>query len=319
MEILNSVISLQPGMYILRHPKGGLAPLSIGIAPTNGIAGRLERLATPGTQGGVLRDGADCIVVHVIDAPVDIVVTAFLAAAGDPVPQLRLDRIGLDAPRAAAVANEVANAAAKPVAEAATQAATQAPTPAAPQTPPAAPPATPPAAVTPPPGLHVPAQGVSLVGHIERTGDVVALPGQALGAPGSDLRVEGFQVMWPDRPDGVDLAYGIAVEDGGALPTVKTGKFCGTRGQARRITEVTFALIGPRAAAFALDGAAHFTGGFTAPIRAGATLAGPSGLEHLTSLQLRVLPAPVSSAFAPAANPWEDRTRTKLFKQTSET
>lgn len=287
MEILNSIVTLQPGMYILRHPKNGLAPLSIGIAPTNTKAGCIERLATPGTQGSLLRDGADCIVVHVVEAPVDIVVTAFLAAAGDPVPQLRLDRIGLDAPGAGN----------RP------QAAPQAMSQATPQT-------TQPAA--PSPGLQVPAQGISLIGHIERHGDTVALPGQVLGAPDADLRVEGFQVMWPDRPEGIDLVYGIAVEDGGNLPTVKTGKFCGTRGQARRIVEITFTLIGPRAAAFALDGTAGFTGGFAVPIRSGVTLGGPSGLEHLTSLQLRVVPAA-----AAAANPWEDRTRTKLFKQSA--
>lgn len=308
MEILNSIVTLQPGMYILRHPKNGLAPLSIGIAPTNAKAntgaGRIERLATPGTQGSLLRDGADCIVVHVVDAPVDIVVTAFLAAAGDPVPQLRLDRIGLDAPGA----GNAPQAAAQAPLQAAPPAAPQAAPRAAPQ------PAAQAAPATPPPGLRVPARGISLVGHVERTGDIVALPGQALGAPDSDLRVEGFQVMWPDRPDGVDLAYGIAVEDGGNLPTVKTGKFCGTRGQARRITEITFALIGPRAAAFGLDGTAGFTGGFTLPVRSGVTLAGPSGLEHLTSLQLNVVPVPVAAA---AANPWEDRTRTTLFKQSA--
>ena len=270
MEILNSVVTLKPGIYILRHPQGGLAPLSVGLAPGGQPVGRLERIFTPGTQGTLLRDASDCIVVHVSEAPVDILVSAFLARKGDPVPQLRLDRIDLNVP-------------ASPVAPASTAPATR--------------------------ELHVPAQGISLIGHIERNGDVVAPPSEPLGDAALDLRVEGFQLVWPDRPEGVDLAYGISVEGAGALPVVKTGKFCGTRGEARRITEVTFALIGPKASAFRLEGSAHFTGGFSVPIRSGVTLSGPSGLEHLTSLKLQV----VSVGATKPENLWLDPDRTKVF------
>lgn len=281
MEILNTLVRLKPGMYILRHPKGGLAPLSIGVAPSTPATGRMERLATSGTQGSLLRDGSDCIVVLVTGAPVDIVVTAFLERKGDAVPQLRVDQIGLDpAPADAAGAPGV-------------------PVPASSNTGPANKPA-----------LQVPARGVSLIGHIERRGDTIALPGKTLGDAASDLRVEGFQVVWPDRPDGVDLAYGIAVEGEGPLPVVRTGKFCGTRGEARRIVEVTFALIGPDAEMFDLQGQACFTGGFVVPVRPGVPLSGPSGVEHLTSLSLEVVPHSAGQR----ANPWHDAERTRTFK-----
>jgi hypothetical protein len=256
-------------MYILRHPKQGLAPLSVARAP--GGSGKLNLIATDGTDGAVLRDGSDCIVLHVSGAPVELLVTAFLAQAGDAIPPLRVDQIALDPAPSAQPASG-----ARPIA--------------------------------------IGAQGISLIGHIERTGDVVAGLGQVLGEPASDLRLEGFQAMWPDRPDGVDLAYGITVEGAGAMPIVKTGKFCGTKGQARRITEVTFALVGPQAPRYAIEGTAYFTGGFQLPVSSGIALSGPSGLEHLTALSLRAVPA---AAQAGNDNPWQESPRTQVFKADS--
>jgi hypothetical protein len=93
---------------------------------------------------------------------------------------------------------------------------------------------------------------------------------------------------------------------------VKSGKFCGTRGQARRITETTFSLVGPQAGEFQLEGTAYFTGGFQVPVESGQPLGGPSGLEHLTALSLNVVKA--NGRAAAAANPWDASPRTKVFK-----
>ncbi|KQV80228.1 hypothetical protein ASD15_15275 [Massilia sp. Root351] len=281
MEISNSVVTLKPGIYILRHPKGKLPPLSISRAPADAShSGRIEALWTPGTQGAVLRDGSDCIVMHVLDAPVELLVSAFLAHAGDAKPALRIDRVSLD--------QAGAEAALAPAAAAA---------PAAPQ-----------------PGrpIEISPQGLSLIGHMERNGDAVAAEGQYLGKPDANLRLEGFQLMWPDRPQGVDLAYSVSLEGSGALPTVTTGQFCGTRGNARRITEVTFTLVGEQAHRFALHGVAHFSGGFMVPVVSGLPLSGPSGMEHLTAIKLAALPATQAEAQAP--NPWAKSARTKVFK-----
>lgn len=268
MHITNSVLILQPGMYVLRHPKSGLPPLSVARAPASSPAhqGRLELLSTPRTHGSILRDGSDCIVMHVSGAPVELLVSAFLTQAGATVPVLKVDRIGLDA--------DVPAAAGRPIV--------------------------------------VGGQGISLVGHIERTGDVVAGAEERLGDPASTLRIEGFQVEWPDRPPGVDLAYSIAVEGVGALPMVSSGSFCGTRAQARRITEVTFVLTGPHAAQYELEGTACFTGGFTIPLKTGMPASGPSGLEHLTSLC--VLARKARPDTKPASNPWDESATTKIFK-----
>jgi hypothetical protein len=268
MEITSSIILFKPGMYILRHPKGGLPPLTVGRAPGSAAsAGKLEILATPNTKGSILRDGGDCIVMQITEAPVEMLVTAYLERAGAAAPTLRIDQIALDAAAAPAQPGKA---------------------------------------------IEIAPNGVSIIGHFERTGDVVAAAGQSLGEPTSNLRLEGFQVMWPDRPSGVDLAYGIAVEGIGAVPIVKTGKFCGTKGQARRITEVTFALVGPQAEHFRLEGTAHFSGGFQIPVSSGLALSGPSGLEHLTALSLRALPAPATKS--KTSNPWDASPQTKVFK-----
>lgn len=273
MHITSSIIVLKPGMYVLRHPKGGLAPLSVSRAPgATASSGKLELLSTPNTHGSILRDGSDCIVMHVSEGAVELLVTACLPHAGAAVPAIKIDQIGLDT---------------VPVA-------------AAPQAPAAA------------RQIQISDKGLSVIGHIERTGDLVAGEGQRLGDPATNLRLEGFQVMWPDRPAGVDLAYSIAVEGIGATPVVQTGKFCGTRGQARRITEVTFALVGPQARQFSLQGTAHFTGGFQMPIMSGMPVSGPSGLEHLTALTLST--APAAAQAKKAGNPWDESAQTKVFK-----
>ncbi|MDP3137082.1 MAG: hypothetical protein Q8N17_12220, partial [Burkholderiaceae bacterium] len=150
MVLANTIIQLKPGMYILRHPKGGLPPLSISRAAVNvGPEGRIEALYSPRTNGAVLRDGADCIVMQVLDGPVSLLVTAYLPSKDAAVPALKVDEIALDA--APGVAAQVR-----------------------------------PTEPTP--------KGIALAGHIERRGDVVAQAGEMLGEPGSDLRLEGFQV-----------------------------------------------------------------------------------------------------------------------------
>jgi hypothetical protein len=257
-------------MYILRHPKGGLPPLSVSRAPGSPACnGKLQTLSTPRTHGTVLRDGSDCIVMLVFEAPVELLVTAFPTTAGAAVPAIKIDQIGLDAEPtlpAAARGKQIA----------------------------------------------INGNGLSIIGHIERRGDAVAGEGECLGDASSNLRLEGFQVMWPDRPEGVDLAYSVVLEGVGATPVVNAGSFCGTKNEARRITEVTFSLHGPQSKQFQLEGNAYFSGGFQIPIASGMPLSGPSGLEHLTSLKLRALPAP--QAKLQEKNLWDESLQTQVFK-----
>lgn len=285
MEITNSVVVLQPGIYILRYPKGGLAPLTISRAPGKPEnCGRIEALWTPGTQGATLRDGSDCIVMHVQDAPAELLVSAFLPHAGAPAPTLRVDKIGLDEPGAAAAPMVKAPAVTAPAPKAQ------------------------PAGRT----IQISEEGLTLIGHIERVGDAVAPEGKYLGDPSTNLRLEGFQVMWPDHPQQVDLAYSVTLEGLGATPTVTTGQFCGSKGEARRITEVTFTLVGENARRFELKGMAHFSGGFSVPVSSGLPLSGPSGLEHLVAVTLTTAIALPQKQNV--QNPWDQSSRTKVFK-----
>ena len=292
MEIFNSVVTLKPGIYILRHPKGDAPPLSISRAPANiEHHGRIEALWTPGTQGAVLRSGMDCIVMHVLDAPVELLVSAFLPHAGAAKPALRVDQIGLDAP---AKAPQAPAPVAAPTVRAATAPAHAAP------------------AQRPRQPIAIAPHGLTLIGHLERSGDIAAAEGEYLGKPDANLRVEGFQLMWPDRPKGVDIAYNVTLEGSPPLPIVTTGQFSGTRGEARRIIEVTFTLVGAEAHKFKLSGTAHFSGGFIMPVASGLPLGGPSGAEHLTAIKLTAQAASPDQAQSP--NPWTQSASTKVFK-----
>lgn len=254
--------------------------------------GRIEALWTPGTMGATLRDGSDCIVMHVQDAPAELLISAFLSQPGATVPALRIDKIGLDEPAPPAL-TAPSFIAPSPLAPTAITAAMPAPRPADQP-------------------IRISDEGLSLIGHIERVGDAVAAEGELLGDPVSGFRLEGFQAMWPSHPKEVDLAYSVALEGLGATQTVTTGQFCGSKGESRRVTEVTFTLVGANAHKFELEGVAYFSGGFSVPITSGLPASGPSGLEHLTALKLGVAIAPPGKQQAP--NPWEQSPRTKVFK-----
>jgi hypothetical protein len=266
MQVYTSVLSLESGLYILRHPGGGMPGLSVTETPSN--TGKFEVLKTNRANGMVLRNAAECVVMHVIEGPVDLMVAA-LTDGPAVAPAIRLDRVTLEAPAGAAPAAAKAGS------------------------------------------LRVQPKGVSIVGHVEKNGDVAAGPGEVLGQPDANLRVEGFQVMWPDKPEGVELAYSVSVEGYGAMPVVGTGNFIGTRREAKRITEVTVALTGPNARKYDLTGTAYFSGGFQVPVSSGSPLGGPSGLEHLTGIALAVEPAKAKTSTA--AGVWEESPKTKVF------
>ncbi len=277
MHLKHSILRLQPGIHILRHPKVG-APITVSRAPGDAFCnGELEMLSTDGTHGAILRDGSDCIVLLVKKAPVEMLIAAYLASADDTVPSIRLDTVGLD-PKNKPLSLD--------------------------------------APVTKSEPLRISETGLSLIGHVEKIGDVVVSNGGLIGDPSKQFRLEGFQVMWPDKPASVDINYFASVEGMGDLPGVTTGSFCGTRGEARRITEVTFSLIGADSSKFELVGTAHFSGGFQMPISSGLTLSGPSGFEHLTCLGLQVVAASKQKA---GKNAWLDSPKTKTFKANGKT
>lgn len=279
VNVSTSIVSLQPGLYLIRHPGIGLPPVTLSRSPFG--AGSVKSLSTDASGEMVLRGPSDCVVVHICDAPANLLVAAYGGVPGVAPPSLRIDRVALD--------------------QAAPPAALAAPAPA---------PA--PAQVS----VAVERDGLLLVAHIERTGDVVAVPGELLGSMEGMKRVEGFQVEWVGRPEGVDVAYATEVEGHGRMPVVTTGHFSGTRQSARRVTGVVFNLVGPKAGSYMLEGTAYFSGGFAMPISAasqGMTISGPSGSEHLIGLRIEALPKPASKRAAPRKGVWDDAEKTKVF------
>lgn len=255
-------------MYVLRHPGNGLAPISVSLAPGGSEEGKISSVFTERTGGAVLRDGGDCIVMHVSVAPVMLLVCSFQENVFDPVSTLRLDQISYD--QAPMSSSALAGA-----------------------------------------PIEIGKHGISLIGNIEHKGNAVAAPGESLGDPLSGLRLEGFQVKWPDRPHGVDLVFRVAVEGAGPLPVVKSGEYCGIRGEASRITAVSFALVGTHSEQWRLSGEVAFNGGCTLPVRSGQMMSGPSGREHMTALKLGVEPASVSEG---RGNAWEASAYAEVFR-----
>ncbi|UGQ45244.1 hypothetical protein [Massilia endophytica] len=140
----------------------------------------------------------------------------------------------------------------------------------------------------PRPALQVPAQGVSVVGYVDGAGEQVASGGALLGSTGDGGRLEGLQLLWPDRPEDVDLVCRITMEGKGHSPVVPSGRFLGSRGEGGRIVALSIGLAGPGAANYQLTGWAYFSGAYMLPVTSGAVLSGPTGLEHLTGIGVNV-------------------------------
>ena len=227
---------------------------------TPGSRAKLETLITNKARGMSLVDGSDCIAMLVTEAPAELLIAAFSLSGTKVAPTIKIDRVALDR----VAPDRVAPTSQTSVAASAAQTRAQA-------------------------APSIPQKGLSILASLEKQGDKLALPGELAGDINADLRLEGFQVHWPDRPEGVDLAYGVVVDGLGAMPVVSSGNFSGTRHQGKRITEVTLALVGPKAQRYQLSGRACFSGGFQLPIHSGFPLSGPSGMEHLTGLCVNIV------------------------------
>ena len=145
-----------------------------------------------------------------------------------------------------------------------------------------------------------------IAGHIERVGDTVVQDGW-FGTPSAQSRIEGFVIEWPDRPEGVDIAYQCHVGGIGQQPPTLSGGYVGTRRQAAPITAVAFALVGPSAENYQLEGTVVFAGGTAYPIIPGEELRGPTGREQLVAMQLSVFPSSSRPEIAAprSTSPWD--------------
>lgn len=320
LKLNSRVLALESGMYIFRYasqlPEGQEVCITLQQAPLG--KGTVDFFPAEGISRNTLARLGDCVVIRVKGGKGAVLVTEYHRASQTVSVDLRVDRIdtseaivrkapvqqppvlaeAFTAPRLDNIAP-----AAQPVSAAALSRVT---------------PVTAPVITTQ--GAVPAASGISLSmeGHIERRGDV-SVQDDWLGNPDSNARLEGFTINWPNKPQGVDLAYSCKVAGQGKQPAVLSGNFAGTRRKAAGIQAITFGLVGPQQKAYQLSGHVVFAGSAPQAIANGKELSGPTGYENLVALSVRITPRTQASA-APAASapryesPWEDPTITQIYK-----
>jgi hypothetical protein len=152
------------------------------------------------------------------------------------------------------------------------------------------------------PGAVVP-QVASVMGHVQRTGDVGARMGEWLGVRGSKLWIEGFAVLPPDGVSPEDLEYQAVLGRGWNSPWMEGGKFCGSRGMALPLLGIRLRLKGSAAKTHTLRYAASFVDGTeVGPVNQGEACESVS-LAALEALQVLIEPlgAPRQAAIEPSA------------------
>ncbi len=318
---LNSrVLALEVGMYIVRYasqlPEGEEVAITLQQAPLG--KGSVDLFPAEGVSRNTLSRVGDCVIIRVKGDTGALLVTEYhMAGRKQREVNLRVDRIDTSAdlvertladqtPAAAIPGLPQRPAAAPAPSRPAPPAPVRAPTPAlAPQ------PILEPVRAAPQPMSPLAAPLV-FEGHIERRGDVRVDNGW-LGNPQGNARLEGFAIHWPNKPEGVDLAYSVRIQNQGKQPAALSGRYAGTRQKAMGITAITFGLIGPNQKQFQLDGQVVFSGAPPQTILNGHEIASPTGLDPLVAISLAIVPK--SEANAPRyQSPWEDPAITQIYK-----
>lgn len=161
---------------------------------------------------------------------------------------------------------------------------------------------------TPPSKTAAPAS-LSVLGHVERQGDVRVSAGEWLGDPNSKARLEGFQVIWPQKPDDVSLVAGCKA--GQATQQIKDDEFLGTRQKATPISQLAVCLNGPGASEYQLNGEAAFSDGSREPLGAPKAVTGSSG-SYLVAVRLAITPTQPEAPASSARSRWLDPENTYI-------
>lgn len=145
---------------------------------------------------------------------------------------------------------------------------------------------------------------LKLTVHMQGAGDVESAEGWA-GEHDSTKRLEGFAVVWDDKPAGVDLLYTSTVAGSGPSPNVATGTFTGTRGKSLPLVSAGFSLVGPNRHFYELSGHIVFSGVTPQLVVANQMMHGPTGTEPLVALHISITPVTKMNA-ARYKSPWEN-------------
>jgi hypothetical protein len=164
--------------------------------------------------------------------------------------------------------------------------------------------------------LNAAPASLTLLAHLQGSGDVQSPEGW-VGQHDSTKRLEGFEVIWNNKPAGVDLVYTSTVAGSGPSSNVPTGTFTGTRGKRLPLLSAGFSLVGPNRHSFELSGHIVFSGFAPRPIVADQMMHGPNGTEPLVALHICITPVTKTNA-ARYKSPWENSALTQKLSNTSQ-
>jgi len=128
-----------------------------------------------------------------------------------------------------------------------------------------------------------------ILGHVATLGDVEVGASEWIAGPSAPLRIEGFSILWPNKPSDLDIRYAVKTARAHTASgrVMELGSFAGTRQEAMPIVGLTLQVDGPAAADFQFVTEAVFLG---SPIKrlVGKRIVttGPTGREPLVGLRL---------------------------------
>ncbi len=101
---------------------------------------------------------------------------------------------------------------------------------------------------------------LKIVGHVAGIGDVTAQADEWLAGPSAPARIEGLSIVWPDKPDDLDIRYSVKLARPHAVSgrMMGLGVYAGTRGRALPIVGIRLEMSGPAASNFRLVSEAAF-------------------------------------------------------------
>jgi hypothetical protein len=165
-------------------------------------------------------------------------------------------------------------------------------------------------------GSHVALDRLKIIGHVAGIGDVTARADEWVAGPSAPARIEGLSIVWPGKPDDLDIRYCVRLARPHAVSgrMMELGGYAGTRGRALPIVGIRFEMSGPAASSFRLVSEAAFLG---APIARTSgkqiEMSGPTGREPLVGFRLRLdeIDIPLQPVLTPAAR---SQGRVRVFR-----
>jgi hypothetical protein len=163
---------------------------------------------------------------------------------------------------------------------------------------------------------HVDLDRLKIIGHVAGIGDVTARADEWVAGPSAPARIEGLSIVWPGKPDDLDIRYCVKLARPHAVSgrMMGLGAYAGTRGRALPIVGIRLEMSGVAASSFRLVSEAAFLG---APIARTSgkqiEMSGPTGREPLVGFRLRLdeVNIPLQPVLTPAAR---SQGRVRVFR-----